>query len=66
MVLPAGAGDVQIQETRRAFYAGAHIMICLLLHFADDQYGEDTAAAMVEFAHHECEDFAEAVKRGEA
>jgi len=35
-VVPAGAPDVQVQECRRAFYAGAWAMYCaLVIHTAD-------------------------------
>lgn len=32
MVVPADAGDVQINETRQAFFAGASILFTALIH----------------------------------
>jgi hypothetical protein len=35
MVLPASAGPVQRLETRQAFYAGAHAMLCVVQRLGD-------------------------------
>ena len=35
-VLPAAAGPMQVQETRRAFYAGAGCILHRLLRLVDD------------------------------
>lgn len=43
-VVPAGASDVQADETRRAFYAGAHAAIYLLMSMSDDDTVADLQA----------------------
>lgn len=47
-VLPATAGPVQRQETRRGFYAGAHALLGLIEGTAIDDISEDQGAAMIE------------------
>jgi hypothetical protein len=44
-VLPQHAGKVQKQETRRAFYAGAHAMLLALLNNVSNEEHETNADA---------------------
>ena len=52
---PAGAGEVQREETKRAFYAGAAAMFSAMLNAAELE--EDPAAARVEALDRELVDY---------
>ncbi len=52
---PAGAGDVQREECKRAFYAGAAAMFGAMLAAAELE--EDPAAARLEALDRELEDY---------
>jgi hypothetical protein len=58
-VVPVTASAEQIQETRRAFYAGAHAI--LTMQFAvsggEEEVSEDAGVALIESWHQECRDF---------
>jgi len=67
VVMHPGAGPTQMQECRRAFYAGAHMLLCATmtgLSPGDDitQADEDYIGAL----HYELLMFAAQVKKGEA
>jgi hypothetical protein len=55
VVKPAGAGDVPIEECKRAFYAGAAAMFSAMLEAAELE--EDPAAARVEALDRELDDY---------
>jgi hypothetical protein len=67
-VVPAGAGAVQVQESQRAFYAGAWALFNLILEQPDTAEGSAQVAAF----GHELSDFAgmqldaEGQRKGEA
>lgn len=66
-VLPGAAPAIQVQETRRAFYAGAMLTL-ETLHDAvgPDTVSEDEGVEIMEAVHTELMVFLEAVKRGRA
>lgn len=61
-VMPQNAGQVQVMECRRAFYAGAMTMFVLMEKFADLE--EDEAMAMLQLTKDELMDFRNNVGRG--
>lgn len=61
-----GASSVQLRETRRAFYAGAHHVLATLFDLGDDAVSEDAGAAVLEALTQECRNFAVDVKNGRA
>lgn len=63
-VLPAGAGKIQRQEVRRAFYAGAKAVLNLSAVIADQS--EDAGVQMLEGLHEECRRFFQHVQEGKA
>ena len=66
-VLPLNAPLVQKQETRRAFYAGAHsILFRVIDAFAPETEPTDADLQIMENLHQELLDFAAAVKAGRA
>lgn len=65
-VIPADAPAVQIQECRRAFYAGAQAFLACLLAASADDVGEDEGAALLETYVQELQDFKHAVTEGKA
>lgn len=50
-VVPDDAGKAQVRETKKAFYAGASIMLVLLARLPDD---EDAAIAEIAALDQEC------------
>ena len=54
-VIPAGAGDVQIEECKRAFYAGGAAMFSAVLGSAELE--EDAAGSALEALDRELEDY---------
>ena len=58
ILVPAGAGHVQVMETRRAFYAGASAFFDLALRFDDD---DDKAAAQLSAINDEMEAFSKQI-----
>jgi hypothetical protein len=67
LVLPADAGDVQRQETRRAFYAGAQALLGLMMHGleATDEVTDDDVASLTRLQE-ELAAFVRDVKEGRA
>jgi len=62
-VLPAQAGPEQVQETRRAFYAGAFSILSIFNAMPeDDKVIEEEIAGLAQ----EVKEFLEKVKRGQA
>ena len=65
--LPVGAGPTQVKECRRAFYAGAEMLIQSIMHglsAGPESSPEDEG--MLESIHHELLVFADMVKEGRA
>lgn len=66
-VLPPTAGQLQRQETRRSFYAGAQAMVEIVLHgVSDEPEMTDDDEQPLTRLHAELEQFAADVKRGAA
>lgn len=61
-VVPAEAGEVQVQECRRAFYAGARAVEAMFSAMVDmpDSEGAEAIAALIG----ELEGFVDGVRRG--
>jgi hypothetical protein len=60
-VLPAAAPEIQIEECRRAFYAGSYSILMMLLATVGDQStDEDDGATALQQLQDECEAFFEA------
>lgn len=58
-VIPAAAPAVQVEECRRAFYAGSYAMLINLAEsIGDDSTDEEEGVAMLEALKVECETFA--------
>jgi len=67
LVMPSGASSVQIQETRRAFYAGASHILHLLAVIGDDpSLTEDEGAKIIEDRAQEVDNFASDVMNNRA
>ena len=69
LVLPSSASPVQRQETRRAFYGGAHAALQALLNNVGDDPNEpatEEEEALLEGLISECDAFMTAVLAGEA
>jgi hypothetical protein len=67
ILAPANAGPTQVRETRRGFYAGAQVMLSLVLSqvsAGDEVTPEDEA--LMERIDAELKEFARAIERGEA
>lgn len=61
-VIPHEATDVQVEECRRAFYAGAYFLLLNVAHnIGDDTTSEDEGVAELEKLKSECETFATTV-----
>lgn len=66
-VLPADASQVQKQETRRAFYAGAQsILFRVIQSFAPESEPTDADLQIMDDLHQELQDFATLVQTGRA
>ena len=65
-VMPRGAGIVQRQEMRRAFYAGAWSMLCAVRGIGDDSVSEEQGIETLEAMRRELEAFSFLVKKGRA
>jgi len=63
-VIPVDAPQMQRQEMRRAFYAGAESM--LRLQYGMGDVSDDAGVAMIEGWHDECRRFAQQVAIGAA
>ena len=66
-VLPANCSLTQKQETRRAFYAGAHaILLRIIEAFAPESEPTAEDIQIMADVHEELMDFAEAIRQGKA
>lgn len=65
-VYPPGTSDVQLQECRRAFYAGAQGMQSILHELAAPEVSEDAGVAVLEGLKQEASGFAVEVLAGRA
>jgi len=55
--MPKDAGPIQIQEERRAFYAGALAILTSVAALGDDDISEDQACKIMEDFEQELKDF---------
>ena len=60
-VLPKRASRVQIQETRRAFYAGVTALMGILQELGGDEWSEEEQEESLDKIHQECRDFVDRV-----
>lgn len=66
-ILPAGVSQVQRQEMRRAFYAGAQaILFRVIQAFAPETEPTDADVQIMKDLNQELSDFADLVKQGRA
>lgn len=65
-VLPKDAPDIQKQEMRRAFYAGAEAMARIQFAIGDKAVSEDAGVQILEGCHEELRSFASEVAQGKA
>jgi hypothetical protein len=66
-VLPKDCSDLQRKEMRRAFYAGAHMLFCMLVGgVSEGAEAEPQDIQMLSDLNAECEAFAESIKQGTA
>lgn len=66
-VMPPQVPDVQLVETRRAFYAGASAVLALCHDtIGDPNASEEEGVAILSGMHEECKQFAQRVEQGEA
>lgn len=67
ILIPARAGAIQIQETRRAFYAGAQTLFFAIMNMLDPgQEATDADLVKMDEIEQELKSFVEDVKRGRA
>ena len=62
-VVPVTAGEVQLKETQRAFYAGAHVALLLVLANGDQPLKD--GVRLFEELSQECVQFARTIDAGE-
>ena len=60
-VIPPDAPQIQHQECKRAFYAGAHSIMQFLMSMSDDNLSEEAGSAILEGLRQELCDFASRV-----
>lgn len=65
-VLPKDAPPIQTTESRRAFYAGATVVLAILNDISGDDISEDAGVAMLETLQAETLAFGRAVGEGKA
>ena len=65
-VIPHNAPPVQIQECKRAFYAGAQALLTLVTDLGEDNVSEDAGVLLLEAMHVEMRAFLKDVKAGRA
>lgn len=58
LVLPPHASDIQIEECRRAFYAGAISCLNVMDSVGDESISENAGVEIIEGLHQELESFA--------
>jgi hypothetical protein len=66
MVIPANASPVQRQEMRRAFYAGAEVMMRVNFSVGHPDYKEELGMVLLDSCVQELQKFAEDVAAGKA
>lgn len=66
MVVPSTAGDTQVRETKRAFYAGAQAVLMLQMQIAMADQADDKSAQDMQALHQECATFAQQIQAGQA
>jgi hypothetical protein len=64
--MPLNALPIQQKETRRAFYAGAWIMLTILSQMSEDSFTQDEASAQIEACFQEALAFKTMVLRSDA
>lgn len=57
MVMPKNAPPVQVKEMRRAFYAGAGIMLNITKQLGDEEISEDAGVRALEGLEQEIKEF---------
>jgi hypothetical protein len=57
-------GPVQRMEVRRAFYAGAFAVLCMMYNLPEDEPNQDVAADKFNDWMRECQRFAKDVREG--
>lgn len=61
LVLPAGAPPVQVQECRRAFFAGAAQVVLIMERIGEDDVSENAGVEILEATRQELQRFVAAV-----
>ena len=56
-IIPAGAPEIQVQEMRRAFYAGALILLGLVATLSEEAESEESGAEELDKLDKELKDF---------
>lgn len=64
--IPPTASQVQVDECRRSFYAGAWGMLCEFERMGEDDVPEDSGVVWLEAVMSECREFVAAVVIGKA
>jgi len=64
-VIPDDASPVQVEECRRAFYAGAYFLLMHLATSFDDETPDEEGIAELEQLKTECEAFAASLQSGD-
>ncbi|MBN3949411.1 MAG: hypothetical protein HWQ38_24275 [Nostoc sp. NMS7] len=62
-VLPKGCSPVQLQETRRAFYAGAVSVLALMAKLSEEEITEEEGSDIIEELMQESRDFTARIGR---
>lgn len=65
-IVPKDAPSTQLQESKRAFVAGAFHVLNVLTAIGDDSVTEDEGVTVIEQLHQECETFVKDVLEGRA
>jgi len=65
IVMRSDVPQVQVTETRRAFYAGVLMMLNLLDEVSTPDVSEDEGAAYIERLAQECRDFTKKIGTGD-
>jgi hypothetical protein len=64
MVIPEGATETQVTETKRAFYAGATAILNVQYLIGDASNSREAQEGMIQGIVEECRDFHENVSKG--
>lgn len=57
-VVPAGAGYIQLEETERAFYAGATAILSVIYQLGDEESSPEKSIEILEALNKEAREFA--------